>query len=199
MARTLYDVLGVTVTATPDELRQAYRDRARQLHPDRVRARGGRDTDAIGAAMREVNEAWRVLRDPAARLAYDRTLLPSPGPDDELDELDRPFRGRPAEPGDVVVTLVRALPWVLVLLVLGGIFVFTAFAGGGGSPSDRQVVGDCVRASATLLEVVPCTGPEVDQVVAVTRTPAECPTSTVATPSGRDRVLCLRPFAEASP
>ncbi|MGE0796060.1 MAG: J domain-containing protein, partial [Acidimicrobiia bacterium] len=123
MARTLYDVLGVTVTATPDELRQAYRDRARQLHPDRVRARGGRDTDAIGAAMREVNEAWRVLRDPAARLAYDRTLLPSPGPDDELDELDRPFRGRPAEPGDVVVTLVRALPWVLVLLVLGGIFV----------------------------------------------------------------------------
>jgi hypothetical protein len=201
VARTLYEILGVTARATTEELRQAYRERARELHPDRLRARGERETDALGLAMREVNEAWRVLRDPVARASYDCSLAaPRPSQPDERDEddLDRPFRGRPAEPGDLVVALVRALPWLIVGLVLGGIFVFTAFAAGGGDPPPHQLVGDCVRATSSLLEVVPC-GSGGTQVVAVTHLAAECPTASDPVPSGRDRVVCLRPFAGASP
>jgi hypothetical protein len=206
MARTHYDVLGVSARATNEELRQAYRERARVLHPDRQQAGGAGDADSLGGAMRELNEAWRVLRDPAARAAYDRSLLaPSPRPappagadDDDLDDWDRPFRGRPAEPGDLVVALVRALPWLIVGLLLGGIFVFTAFAAGGGDPPPHQLVGDCVRASSSMLEVVPCV-PGGSQVDAVEHVVTACKTGTKPVSSGRDRVLCLRPFAGASP
>ncbi|HKH05452.1 MAG TPA: J domain-containing protein [Acidimicrobiales bacterium] len=65
MAQTYYDVLGVARTATADQLRAAYRSRARENHPD-----AGGDPDQ----MRQLNAAWRVLRDPARRAAYDRHL-----------------------------------------------------------------------------------------------------------------------------
>lgn len=72
---SLYDVLAVPPTCTPDELRQAYRRRARELHPD---VSGGRDT---GRSMAELNAAWKVLSDPQARQRYDETLrLPPPAP-----------------------------------------------------------------------------------------------------------------------
>ncbi len=64
---TFYERLGVTPSAAPPELRAAYRSRARQLHPDRNGAGSAR-------AMAELNEAWRVLSDPAARLDYDRRM-----------------------------------------------------------------------------------------------------------------------------
>jgi hypothetical protein len=213
MARTLYDVLGAPMAASSEELRQAYRNRARELHPDRRLARDGREPDALGGAMRELNEAWRVLRDPAGRAVYDRSLRPSAvtrrsgaftgaEAEDDLDDdfedvLDRPFRGRPAEPGDLVVALVRALPWVVIGLVLGGIFVFTAFAGHHGDPASKQVVGDCVRSTSSL-EVVLC-GPGVQQVRDVTQRTTDCPVDTVGVEVGRNRVLCLRAFTGVSP
>lgn len=52
--------------ATPGEIRRAYRARARVLHPDR---HGGDER-----AMQKLNEAWRVLSDPARRRAYDAGL-----------------------------------------------------------------------------------------------------------------------------
>jgi molecular chaperone DnaJ len=63
---TLYDELGLPPTASAIEVRDAYRRRARQLHPDR----GGRDA----AAMAALNDAYRVLRDPARRVVYDQSL-----------------------------------------------------------------------------------------------------------------------------
>jgi hypothetical protein len=71
---SLYDVLGASASATSDELRQAYRRRARELHPDVA----GSDT---GWAMAELNAAWRVLSDPEARRRYDderRVAAPVP-------------------------------------------------------------------------------------------------------------------------
>ena len=62
----LYSVLGVEPEATADELRSAYRARARALHPD-VNASG----DAA-AQMAAVNAAYEVLADPARRQEYDR-------------------------------------------------------------------------------------------------------------------------------
>jgi curved DNA-binding protein CbpA len=62
-----YRRLGVTNTATHDEIHRAYRQMARRLHPD---AHGG----AINPEMLAVNEAWRVLSDKSRRSAYDAKL-----------------------------------------------------------------------------------------------------------------------------
>ena len=64
-----YEVLGVAVTATAEEVRAAYRRAARDHHPD-----AGGDP----RRMRDVNAAWHVLRDPGRRAAYDRQLTAPP-------------------------------------------------------------------------------------------------------------------------
>jgi molecular chaperone DnaJ len=60
-----YALLGVPPTASPAELRRAYRQRARRLHPDVNRAP---DAAARFAAL---TEAYETLSDPARRAAYD--------------------------------------------------------------------------------------------------------------------------------
>ena len=62
-----YGRLGVTRTASHDEIRRAYRVMARRLHPD---THGGH----VSAEMLAVNEAWRVLSDKGRRTAYDAKL-----------------------------------------------------------------------------------------------------------------------------
>lgn len=62
-----YGRLGVTRSASHDEIRRAYRVMARRLHPD---THGG----AVSAEMLAVNEAWRVLSDTSRRTAYDAKL-----------------------------------------------------------------------------------------------------------------------------
>jgi curved DNA-binding protein CbpA len=59
-----YAVLKVPRTASTRQIRAAYVDRARLLHPDLV---GPRGLDG----MRELNEAWEMLKDPHRRTAYD--------------------------------------------------------------------------------------------------------------------------------
>ena len=134
---THYELLGVPPSATFDEVRQAYLARARELHPD---ASGG----SSKAAMQAVNEAWRVLRTPESRAQYDASLVavggPSPAEEDEwVDPLDRPYRHAVAEPGDLTVTIARAVPWIAVVIVLLVIFVFTAYAGSGDDAPEECV------------------------------------------------------------
>lgn len=59
-----YAVLGVPATASTRQIRAAYVERARRLHPDLV---GPRGLDG----MRELNEAWEVLKEASRRAAYD--------------------------------------------------------------------------------------------------------------------------------
>jgi DnaJ domain len=61
--RSHYDVLGISVSASTAEVRDAYRRAARDHHPD-----AGGD----GRRMSDLNAAWHVLGDPARRAAYDR-------------------------------------------------------------------------------------------------------------------------------
>ena len=67
MRRDYYAVLGITATAAPREIRQAYRRLARQYSPDV----NFWDSTAL-SLFEEIAEAYRVLSDPNARSMYDR-------------------------------------------------------------------------------------------------------------------------------
>ncbi len=58
-------MLGISSTATPAEIKDAYRSLAKRLHPD---LNQGKDTTEI---FQQVNEAYSVLSDPAQRSTYD--------------------------------------------------------------------------------------------------------------------------------
>jgi len=62
----LYAVLNVPFDATADEIRHAYRQLARQVHPDM------QDTQGTAMLFRQVQEAYEILSDSNQRSAYDR-------------------------------------------------------------------------------------------------------------------------------
>lgn len=64
--RDYYEVLGVSRSATEEQLRKSYRKLARQYHPDVNREDGAEER------FKEINEAYEVLSDPSRRAAYDR-------------------------------------------------------------------------------------------------------------------------------
>ncbi|WP_393999938.1 molecular chaperone DnaJ [Luteimonas sp. WGS1318] len=67
MKRDYYEVLGVTRTATEDELKKAYRRCAMKHHPDR-----NPGDAAAEAAFKECKEAYEVLSDGGKRRMYDQ-------------------------------------------------------------------------------------------------------------------------------
>jgi hypothetical protein len=78
-------------------VKRAYLDQALRFHPDR-QADGSEDTrQRAEFRMREINDAWAVLRNPATRARYDDELTaaaapsgPSVGPSSTRSSVDRP-------------------------------------------------------------------------------------------------------------
>lgn len=69
-----YKVLELSKTATAEEIRAAFRKKAREFHPDVAK-------DKVRGAekFKEVNEAYEVLSDPAKRAQYDQVGPEGPG------------------------------------------------------------------------------------------------------------------------
>ncbi|WP_420453427.1 J domain-containing protein [Ilumatobacter sp.] len=183
--RSHYDVLGVSPSATPEAVREAYRRLAREFHPDRTHG------SAVGAErMPSINEAYRVLSDPARRAVYDADrraeARPRPGPaaprrmraDADADEGDRDpsfAYGFPDGPARV--------PWRGLLfasaLAIVAIVVLAQFTEPG-EPSGPDGIlrnGDCVEIMANNdAREIACTGTD-DLVVRQFITPdATCST-----------------------
>jgi len=69
--QTHYDVLGVGRNATSDEIKSAFRRRAKETHPDIPKNREREEE------FKRVNEAYEILGDSEKRRRYDLELPPS--------------------------------------------------------------------------------------------------------------------------
>jgi len=101
-----YEELGVEHSASPDEIRQAYKHLARLLHPDHCGDQQGRRLADL--QMKRLNCMLQVLTNPVDREGYDRSLL------SRTPALSGP-------PGSLDWTAPRWLWPVLAAILLGGI------------------------------------------------------------------------------
>lgn len=77
---TLYDILGLSRDASPDEIRAAYRALAKQYHPDLVR-QADRETQHLAEErLKAINEAYTTLSDPVSRARYHQIMWTSRDP-----------------------------------------------------------------------------------------------------------------------
>lgn len=192
---THYETLGVPPEASPQEIRKAYLRRARALHPDRQLGRPPGDAMAAEQAMRQVNAAWTVLSDAKKRAEYDRrsrpqsrppvarpapVRVPRPAPSPEPDF----GRAVDEQEGDGTVSVWASIPVLLIVGLLLGVLIITAFADR--EPADirpvvedtpsRLAVGDCFAFVGSDLRSRSCSSGTSDGViVAVVPARGNCP------------------------
>lgn len=74
-ATDLYAELGVSASASTEEIAAAFRDHAKELHPDRHPGDG-----EVAERFKALTHAYNVLGRPESRADYDRRRTPNPAP-----------------------------------------------------------------------------------------------------------------------
>ena len=171
--KTHYEVLGVRRNASEAEIRNAYRNLARKLHPDVV------GSAVQGAeSMSDVNRAWTVLSDVGTRRTYDASI--------DTDTRARHTTDTAARAAYVVNQSTPAqFPWRAMLAVAAAgaviVLVLHAFSSPAvpGAPDQLLSSGSCVVIGTDLMaSEVSCDAPHdaiVRQLIATDRI---CPTDT---------------------
>lgn len=72
--RNYYDVLGVSPKATQTEIKMAYYQKSKLLHPDSNKNLSGEDRQKLQGSFVELKTAYDTLRRPADRHNYDKRL-----------------------------------------------------------------------------------------------------------------------------
>lgn len=73
--KNLYEILGVSSTATKDEIKKKYRECAKKFHPDRFATAPESEKQKAEKTFREINDAYSILSDDSKRKEYDEQLL----------------------------------------------------------------------------------------------------------------------------
>jgi hypothetical protein len=163
-------VLGIDREASRQQIRDAYRNRARTAHPDRS---GSADEMAL------VNEAYRVLSDPGRRAQYDRSLgTGSARPSAETWTTRTVPDPTPHLPP-------ARVPWRF-MIVMGLIGIALVIAGAALRDDPAPAVPDGVLRPGSCVEISPeglafevaCAPGERIEVIAVVNFDAQCPTGT---------------------
>jgi DnaJ-class molecular chaperone len=94
-ARDPYQVLGLTRTASAEDVKQAYRRLAKQYHPDLNPGRSD-----IEQKFKEVSAAYNLLSDTERRARYDRGELDASGNERAAGGFHRAYSGRRGAGGD---------------------------------------------------------------------------------------------------
>ena len=213
---THYEVLGVDPGADTETIRRAYLVVAKATHPDRRQTGDPARAARAETHIRLANAAWSTLRDPERRAAYDATLRrgpePSaarPAPSSGAAGRVAPEDPRPRPPSGIVVPQAQASLWrytpiVVVVVVLLGLLVFSAYAtskdSGPGTGTPRTTipaVGECVLVGiingARTPAPVACGTERSYRISAVVDSPRPCPSGTAdqVTLADQKTTLCL--------
>jgi hypothetical protein len=121
-----YVLLDVAPTASPDEIRKAYRQKSKLYHPDTTTL----PREIAVAKFQELNKAYAVLNSPEQRLAYDQQQhRPSPSPATEVGKRDTYSQNirvksayldaeeRQLSPGELFALFILGLTFVLCLVI----------------------------------------------------------------------------------
>jgi hypothetical protein len=202
---TLYDVLGVAPDASAEELRRAYRARARLLHPDGHVDAGTAARAVAERRMQDLTAAWRILGDAGRRSRYDREIAARSQVYDPYESESARFVSRydgtideDVVPTDGTARIIRSLPWLALAVVLGAIFVLSAYALTGGPKEDLSGtgtrVGQCVVIGTDdTITRVGCDSGGAREIVMLVGPSNPCPAGTERRqPPTGSAVYCLR-------
>jgi curved DNA-binding protein CbpA len=181
-----YATLGVTRSASFEEIRRAYRDRMRKAHPDSA-------ASSSTVEVTRIAEAWNVLSSPARRAAYDLQLASGSAAGASTRPATSASRTTqaPFDPNLDRVYPPARFPWRFVLTVIGvGAAILIILHIMGDPMPERGIDGLISSGSCVDFDQlgaayeVPCTGPH--QAVARELVPFDSPCDSDTT-QARDR------------